>query len=116
MKSVSLFKIILLCVAILLIDAFTFYWLQSITQLLDFEILKTIIFILFWLFTIGLVTSILVLKLTLDKINPIRKQVLISRFYGLGILSFAPKLIFVIVFSVLYFTDRKSTRLNSSHV
>lgn len=104
MKSVSLFKIILLCVAILLIDAFTFYWLQSITQLLDFEILKTIIFILFWLFTIGLVTSILVLKLTLDKINPIRKQVLISRFYGLGILSFAPKLIFVIVFSVLYFT------------
>lgn len=60
---------------------------------------------MFWLFTLGLITSILVLKITLDKINPYRKQLLISRFYGLGISSFVPKLIFVIVVSILYYTN-----------
>ncbi|RYM34026.1 metallophosphoesterase [Brumimicrobium glaciale] len=105
MKKVSLFQIILLCLAILLIDITAFYWLQSITRLIDSPILRTVINVLFWLFTFGLITSILVLKITLDNINPIRKQKLISRFYGLGILSFAPKLIFVIVISILYFTN-----------
>ena len=105
MKSVSLFGIILLCVGILVVDIASFYWLQSITQLIDSSILRIAINILFGLFTVGLITSILVLKLTLDKVNPIRKQLLISRFYGLGVLSFAPKLIFVIVFSILYYTN-----------
>lgn len=105
MKSFSLFTIVLLCVAILLVDSIAFYWLQSITQFMDSVVLRTTIYVLFWVFTVGLITSILVLKVTLDSINPIRKQVLISRFYGLGILSFVPKLIFVIVISILYFTN-----------
>lgn len=105
MRAFSLFTIILLCVAILLVDSLAFYWLQSITQLIDSEVLKISIYILFWVFTLGLISSILVLKVTLDNISPIRKQVLISRFYGLGILSFVPKLIFVLVISVLYFTN-----------
>lgn len=105
MKRVSLSNIILLCFAILLIDSAAFYWLQSITQLIDFVVIRTIINVLFWLFTVGLITSVLVLKVRLDRINPIRKQKLISRFYGLGVLSFAPKLIFVIVISILYFTN-----------
>jgi predicted MPP superfamily phosphohydrolase len=105
MKKVSLFKIILLCLALLLIDITAFYWLQSITQLINFAMIRTIINVLFWLFTAGLITSILVLKVKLDNIDPIRKQKLISRFYGLGVLSFAPKLIFVIVISIFYFTN-----------
>ena len=105
MRSFSLFTIVLLCLAIILIDFLAFYWLQSITQLLDSKLLKTSIHILFWLFTVGLTVSIVVLKITLDIVNPIRKQVLISQFYGLGILSFVPKLIFIIVISILYFTN-----------
>lgn len=104
MKTVSLFTIILLCVAILLVDITTFYWLQSIMILIDSETLRLVINLLFGFFTIGLITAILVLKITLDDISPVRKQLLISRFYGLGVLSFAPKLIFVIVLSILYFT------------
>ena len=41
----------------------------------------------------------------LDKINPKRKQLFISSLYGLTISSFIPKLIFVIIFSILYFTN-----------
>jgi predicted MPP superfamily phosphohydrolase len=104
MRSFSLFTIILLCLAILIVDIFAFYWLQSITTLINYSILKTSIHVLFWVFTIGLVSSIIVLKLTLDQINPKRKQLLISKFYGLTVSSFVPKLIFVIVISVLYFT------------
>ncbi len=105
MKKVSLFEIILLCLAILLIDILAFYWLQSITQLLESDVLRIIINVLFWVFTVGLISSVLILKTTLNKISPIRKQLIISRFYGLGILSFAPKLIFVIVFTILNFTS-----------
>ncbi|WP_179320082.1 metallophosphoesterase [Winogradskyella helgolandensis] len=105
MKSFSLFAIFLLCVALFLVDVTAFYWLQSITLLLDSIILRTIINVLFWLFTIGLIGSILTLKITLDAISPIRKQRLISKFYGLAILSFVPKLIFVVVISILYFTN-----------
>ncbi len=104
MKTVSLFTIILLCFAILLVDITTFYWLQSITILIHSEVLRFVINLLFGVFTIGLIAAILVLKITLDDISPVRKQLLISRFYGLGVLSFAPKLIFVIVLSILYFT------------
>ena len=105
MRSFSLFTIILLCTVILLIDFLAFYWLQSITQLIDSSLLKTSINVLFWVFTLGLVTSIIVLKVTLDDINPIRKQMLISKFYGLTVSSFIPKLIFVLIISILYFTN-----------
>lgn len=105
MRAYSLFTIVLLCLVILLIDVLAFYWLQSITQLLNSSVLKTSINIVFWIFAIGLITSILVLKITLDDINPIRKHLLISSFYGITILSFIPKLIFVIIISILYFTN-----------
>lgn len=105
MRSVSLFTIILLCFALLLVDSIAFYWLQSITQLLDSSLLKVIVNVLFVLFAVGLSTAILILKLTLDNISPVRKQLLISRFYGLGVLSFAPKVIFILVISFLYFTN-----------
>jgi len=105
MRSFSIFTIVLLCIAILLIDILAFYWLQSITQFIDSSVLKTSIHILFWVFTIGLIISIIVLKVTLDDINPVRKHLLISKFYGLAISSFVPKLIFVIIISILYFTN-----------
>jgi predicted MPP superfamily phosphohydrolase len=105
MKSFSLFTIILLCAAILLIDILAFFWLQSITMHLASEVLKASIHVLFWIFTVGLIASIIVLKVTLDDINPIRKQVLISSFYGLAISSFIPKLIFVVVISILYYSN-----------
>ncbi|WP_458626098.1 metallophosphoesterase [Winogradskyella sp. PC D3.3] len=105
MKSFSLFSIVLMCIAILILDMLAFYWLQSITQLIPSPLLRTSIHVLFWLFSIGLITSILVLKVTLDDVNPIKKQLLISKFYGLAISSFVPKLIFVIIISVLYFTN-----------
>ncbi|TYC09181.1 metallophosphoesterase [Bizionia gelidisalsuginis] len=105
MKSFSLLTIILLCVALLLVDITAFYWLQSIMHFVDSVIFKTLLYTMFWLFTVGLVVSILVLKITLDAISPVRKQLLISRFYGLGVLSFVPKLVFIIVISILYFTN-----------
>ncbi len=105
MRSFSLFTIILLCITVLLVDILAFYWLTSITQFIDSSLLKKSIHILFWVFTVGLITSIIVLKTTLDHINPVRKQLLIASFYGLTISSFIPKLIFVIVISILYFTN-----------
>ncbi len=105
MRSFSLFTIILLCMAILCIDILAFYWLKSITKLLDSSFLQKSIHVLFWIFTVGLITSIIVLKTTLDHINPVRKQLLISSFYGLTVSSFVPKLIFVIIISILYFTN-----------
>ena len=65
--------------------------------------LKYSIFIAFWFFTIGLIISILVLKIRLESIAPKRKQLLISSLYGLTVSSFIPKLIFVVVISILYF-------------
>lgn len=70
MRNYSIFVILLLCLAILLIDIIAFYWLQSITVLLTSAFLKTLINILFWIFTIGLITAIMLLKITLDDINP----------------------------------------------
>ena len=105
MRSFSIFTIVLLCIAILIVDIMAFYWLQSITTLIDWPLLKKGIHILFWIFTTGLISSIIVLKLTLDNINPMRKHQLISRFYGLTVSSFIPKLIFVIIISILYFTN-----------
>lgn len=105
MKSFSLFTIILLCLAIFGVDVIAFYWLQSITQLIDSSFLQTSIHLLFWVFTLGLIFSIIVLKVTLDDINPMRKHILISSFYGLAISSFIPKLLFVIVITIAYFSN-----------
>lgn len=113
MRSFSLFTIILLCLAILIIDVLAFYWLKSITQLIDNSILQQSIHILFWIFTLGLISSIVILKITLDNINPVRKQQLVSSLYGLTISSFIPKLIFVIVISILYFTNYLFSRSES---
>ena len=105
MKSFSFFTIFLLCLAILLVDIVSFYWLQYIMKFIDNSLLRTSINILFWVFSAGLLTSIIILKIRLDDINPIRKQILISKFYGLAVSSFIPKLIFVIFISILYITN-----------
>jgi len=104
MRSYSLFTILLLCLAILIVDITAFYWLQSITTLISSPLLKTSINILFWVFTVGLIVAIIILKTKLDDINPRRKQLLISSLYGLTISSFIPKIIFVIIISMLFFT------------
>lgn len=105
MKSYSLFTILLLCLAILIVDVFAFYWLQSITKLIASSALKHIIDIAFWVFTIGLISAIIILKIRLDEIEPRRKQLLVSSLYGLVVSSFIPKIIFVIVISFFYFTN-----------
>ncbi|WP_242158905.1 metallophosphoesterase [Aestuariivivens sediminis] len=103
MRSYSLFSIVLLCIAILLVDILSFYWLQDITRLLISSTLKHIIHILFWCFTLGLIVAIIVLKVRLDDINPRRKHVLVSSLYGLTVSSFIPKILFVIIISILFF-------------
>ncbi|MFO7674624.1 MAG: metallophosphoesterase [Lutibacter sp.] len=105
MRSYSFFTIILLCLAILLVDTLAFYWLQSITRLLQSVFLQNLINVVFWVFTIGLIASIILLKIRLERMHPYRKQLLITSFYGLTVSSFIPKLIFVIVISILYFTN-----------
>ncbi|OYX26098.1 MAG: phosphohydrolase [Flavobacteriales bacterium 32-35-8] len=104
MRSYSLFTIFLLCIVILIIDMLAFYWLRSITQLLEPD-LKTIINFLFWMFTMGLISGILILKIKLDDIDPRRKQLMISSLYGLTVSSFIPKIIFIIVISLLYYLN-----------
>ncbi len=101
MRSYSFYTILLLCLVILIVDVLAFYWLSTITQLIH-PTLKTMISALFWLFSIGLMTSILILKVRLDDVDPKRKQLLISSLYGLTVSSFIPKLIFVIVITILY--------------
>ncbi len=105
MRSYSFFTIILLCLAILVIDLLAFYWLESITQQISLPYIKKIIYFTFWFFSIGLITSIIIFKIRLDKIHPQRKLLIISSLYGLTVLSFAPKFIFIIVISILYFTN-----------
>lgn len=105
MRSYSFFTIMLLCLAILLVDTLAFYWLQSITKLLQSVFLQNLINIVFWIFTIGLIASIILLKIRLERMHPYRKQLLVTSFYGLAVSSFIPKLIFVIVISILYFTN-----------
>ncbi|MEQ8218341.1 MAG: metallophosphoesterase [Arenibacter sp.] len=105
MRSYTFFAIVLLCLAILLIDALAFYWLKSIMEPIESSNIKNIILIAFWFFTIALIISILVLKIRLESISPFRKQLLISSLYGLTVSSFIPKLIFVVVISILYFSN-----------
>lgn len=105
MKKYSFFHIVYLCIVILIVDIFAFYWLQSITRLLHPPLLRQWINIIFWIFTTGLITAILVLKIRIDHISQHRRYLLISSLYGLTVSSFIPKLIFVLVISVLYFTN-----------
>ena len=105
MRSYSLFTIFLLCVVIVGVDVLTFYWLQSITQLLTSPLLNTIINILFWTFTIGLVSAILILKIKMEALPVTKRQTLVSSLYGLTISSFTPKILFVIIISILYFSN-----------
>lgn len=105
MRSYSLFTIALLCLTILVIDILTFYWLLSITRPITSVLLKNILYTVFWIFTIGLITSILLLKIKLELVAAERQQLLISRLYGLTVSSFIPKLIFVVVISFLYFSN-----------
>ena len=105
MRSFSLLTILLLCLVLLVVDILAFYWLQSITRLLELPWLEAAIHSLFWVFTIGLIASIITLKVRIDDIDPIRKHVWISSFYGLTVSSFIPKLIFVLIISILYFTN-----------
>lgn len=56
-------------------------------------------------FTLGLISAIIILKVTLDDIDPRRKHLLVSSLYGLTVSSFIPKVIFVIIISILYFTN-----------
>lgn len=105
MRSYSFFIIILLCLAILLVDALAFYWLQSITKLLRNVFLQNLIGSAYWIFTIGLVASIILLKSRLDILHPQLKQLLVTSLFGVTIASFIPKLIFTVVISALYFTN-----------
>jgi predicted MPP superfamily phosphohydrolase len=82
-----------------------FYWLTSITQLINAPFIKISIHVLFWVFTIGLIGSIIVLKVSLDTMEPLRKHILVSSLYGLVVSSFIPKIIFVIFISILFFTN-----------
>ena len=93
----------MLCGLIFAVDLLAFYGLQSVMQLVKSEGIKILINILFWSFTVGLILSILILKIRIDDINPIRKQAWIASFYGLAVLSFIPKLIFVFIISIGYF-------------
>ena len=104
MRSYTLLTIILLCLTILIVDLFTFYWLQSITQLIVIPFFRTLVHVTFWVFAIGLITSIIILKIRLESINPVRKHFLVSSLYGLTIVSFVPKLFFIIIVSILYFS------------
>lgn len=105
MRSYSFFTIVLLCLAILLVDILAFYWLLSITQPITQPYIKNGIYIAFWTFTAGLISSILILKIRLDDIDSRRKQLLVASLFGLTVSSFIPKILFVIVISLLYFTN-----------
>ena len=105
MRSYSFFTIVLLCLAILLVDILAFYWLLSITRPITQPYIKNGIYIAFWIFTVGLISSILILKSRLDDIDSRRKQLLVASLFGLTVSSFIPKILFVIVISLLYFTN-----------
>lgn len=105
MRTYSFFAILLLCTAIVGIDAVTFYWLQSIIKWIPSATTKFFINSLFWIFTIGLVSAIIILKIRISKVPVTRRQKLVSSLYGLTISSFIPKIIFVIIVSILYFSN-----------
>lgn len=105
MRSYSLFMIFLLCLLIIAVDAVSFYWLHSIIQPIASSAIKLAIIISFWIFTIGLVSAILILKIRMEVVPVTRRQSLVSSLYGLTISSFIPKIIFIIIVSILYFSN-----------
>lgn len=105
MRSYSLFMIFLLCLLIIAVDAVSFYWLHSIIQPIASSAIKLAITISFWIFTIGLVSAILILKIRMEVVPVTRRQSLVSSLYGLTISSFIPKIIFIIIVSILYFSN-----------
>ena len=105
MRSYSIFTVFLLCILIVLVDVYTFFWLKSISQLIVSPVLKTIINILFWTFSIGLVSAILLLKIKMESVPLMRRQLLVSSLYGLTISSLIPKIIFSVIISILFFTN-----------
>jgi uncharacterized protein len=113
MRSFSLFTIVLICFAVLMVDILAFYWLRSIVQFIPYIWVKRTIYFAFWFFTIGLISAILILKFQLEKISPRRKHMLISSLYGLTVSSFIPKIIFIIVISALYFANYTFSKTES---
>jgi len=105
MRSYPLYIIILLCLLILIVDVVAFYWLLSIIKLITSPFFKTLIYILFWLFTIALISSIIFLKINVNAFNPHRKQLISSWLYGLVISSLIPKFIFIIFSTILNITN-----------
>ncbi len=116
MRSYSLFTVLLLCVVIVGIDTLTFYWLQSVTQLIVSSTIRMIIDVLFWTFTMGLVSAILILKVRMETIPITRRQSLISSLYGLTVSSFVPKILFVIIISILYFSNYIFSETDSLYI
>lgn len=105
MRTYNLFVIVLLCIFIFMVDAAAYYWLLSILELIPIPFFTALIKILFWTFTVGLIVAILALKLSLGYLDPTRRQRLISSMYGLTVSSFIPKIVFVIVISLLYYSN-----------
>ncbi len=105
MRSYPVYTFVLLCVVLLVVDIFAFYWLQTITALTHSPATVRIINAFFWLFTVGLISAIMIMRLRLKKMEPQRRQILISSLYGLTVLSFVPKLFFVIAISIIHYTD-----------
>lgn len=102
MRRYSMFTILMLCLAILLVDILSYYWLGRIAEYYLSTRFKELIDVLFWVFSVGLIGAILMLKIRLDSISAIRRQRLITSLYGLTVISFVPKLIFVVVVSILF--------------
>ncbi len=105
MRTYPVHTILLLCLAIVLVDVFAFYWLQNITAFTHSPQAVRLINAGFWLFTVGQVSAILVMRLRLKQMEPQRKQLLISSLYGITVLSFVPKLIFVIATSIIHYSN-----------
>lgn len=110
MRTPSTAAIIVLCTVVLLVDAFAFYWLQSITEWIDSALIKQLINILFWAFSAGLITAILLLKLRIEHLHPLRKQWFTSSLYGLIVSSIVPKFIFVVIISLIYYSSSVITQ------
>ncbi|GAA4941139.1 hypothetical protein GCM10023314_12620 [Algibacter agarivorans] len=61
----------------------------------------------------GLTTAIIVLKITLDNISPRRKSLIVSSLYGLTVSSFIPKILFIVIISILFFTNYMFSEMES---
>lgn len=113
MKVYPFSYILMLCAAILFVDAVTFYWLQKIMVALPAPTLKHLINGLFVFFSLGLVSAIIILKLRLDYIDVRKRQKLISRLYGLTVSSFVPKIIFIVFITIISLTNSAFSSENS---